>query len=133
LGHLLDEGVDGVFVGDVADIAVGVDAGFLVGRHALVNEFLLDVVEDDGGAAVGHRGRDREADAVGSAGDQRDLAGQIKRFRSANRHCENLLMLYVTDYPNARAGKRRRWRGSKAERRFQRRSVVAMLSMSSNS
>ena len=27
-----------------------------------------------------------KADAVGSAGDQSDLAGQVKRFRGANRH-----------------------------------------------
>src|SRR5699024_8083088 len=87
LGHFLDQGVHGVIIGDVADVAVGVDAGLFVGGQALVHQFLLDVVENDGGAAVGHRGGDGKADAVGSAGDQGDLAGQVKRFRGANRHC----------------------------------------------
>ena len=87
LRDLLDESVDGVLVGDVADIAVGVDAGLFVGGQALVHQLLLDVVEHDGGAAVRHSGGDGEADAVGSSGDQSDLAGQIKGFCSTDRHC----------------------------------------------
>ena len=85
-GDLLDHLIDGVLVGDVADIAVGVDAGFLVGGQALVHQLLLDVVENDGGAAVGHSGGNGKADAVGCAGNERDLAGQVKGFRCADRH-----------------------------------------------
>ena len=86
LGNLLDHLIDGVLVGDVADIAVGVDAGFLVGGQALVHQLLLDVVENDGGAAVRHGGGNGKADAVGCAGDQRDLTGQVKGFGCTDRH-----------------------------------------------
>ena len=86
LGNLLDECLDSVLVGDVADIAVGINAGLFVGGQALVDQLLFDVVENDGGAVVGHSGSNGKTDAVGSAGDQGDLAGQIKRFRGANRH-----------------------------------------------
>ena len=72
LGNLLDHLIDGVLVGDVADIAVGFDAGFLVGGQALVDQLLLDVVKDDLGAAIGHSGGNGKADAIGSAGDEGD-------------------------------------------------------------
>ena len=85
-GDLLDHLIDGVLVGDVADIAVGFDAGFLIGSQTLVHQLLLDVVENDGGAAVRHGGGNGKADAVGCAGNQRDLAGQVKGFRCADRH-----------------------------------------------
>ena len=85
-GDLLDHLIDGVLVGDVADIAVGFDAGFLVGGQALVDQLLLDVVKDDLGAAIGHSGGNGKADAVGSAGDEGDLTGQVEGFRGANRH-----------------------------------------------
>ena len=86
LGDLLDHLIDGVLVGDIADIAVGLNTGLLVGSQALIHQLLLDVVENDGGATVGHSGGNGKADAVRSAGDQRDLAGQVKGFRGANRH-----------------------------------------------
>ena len=85
-GDLLDHLIDGILVGDVADIAVGFDAGFLVGGQALVDQLLLDVVKDDLGAAVGHSGGNGKADAIGSAGDEGDLTGQVEGFRGANRH-----------------------------------------------
>ena len=86
LGDLLDHLIDGVLVGDIADIAVGVDAGFLVGGQALVHQLLLDVVENDGGAAVRHGGGNGKADAIGCAGDEGNLAGQVKGFGCADRH-----------------------------------------------
>ena len=85
-GDLLDHLIDGVLVGDVADIAVGLDAGFPVGSQALVDQLLLDVVENDGGAAVRHGGGNGKADAVGCAGNQRDLTGQVEGFGCADRH-----------------------------------------------
>ena len=83
---LLDHLIDGILVGDIADIAVGLDTGLLVGSQTLIDQLLLDVVENDGGAAVGHSGGNGKADAVGCAGNQGDLAGQVKGFRGANRH-----------------------------------------------
>ena len=84
--NLLDHLIDGVLVGDVADIAVGLDTGFLIGSQTLVHQLLLDVVENDGGAAVRHGGGNGKADAVGCAGDQGDLTGQVKGFGCTDRH-----------------------------------------------
>ena len=86
IDEVLDHLVDGVLVGDVADIAVGLDTGLLVGSQALIDQLLLDVVEDDGSAVCGHCLCDSHADAVRCAGDERDLAGQVKGFGSTLCH-----------------------------------------------
>ena len=78
LGDLLDHGVDGVLVGNIADIAMGSDASLFVSGQTFINQFLLDIIENDGSAAVCHSGGDSKTDAVRSAGDQGNLAGQIK-------------------------------------------------------
>ena len=74
--NLGDEGVDGGFVGHVADIAVRLDALFGIGSNALIHQFLLNVVEYDGRAGVAHGAGDGEADTVGRTGDEGDFALQ---------------------------------------------------------
>ena len=86
LGDLCDHGVHGVLIGDVADIAVSLDASFFISGEALIDQLLLDVVEDDGSAVCGHCLCDSHADAVRCAGDERDLAGQVKGFGSTLCH-----------------------------------------------
>ena len=86
LGDLCDHGVHGVLIGDVADIAVSLDASFFISGDALIDQLLLDVVEDDGSAVCGHCLCDSHADAVRCAGDERDLAGQVKGFGSTLCH-----------------------------------------------
>ena len=48
LGDLLDHGVDGVLVGNIADIAMGSDASLFVSGQTFINQFLLDIIENDG-------------------------------------------------------------------------------------
>jgi len=86
LGDFCDHGVHGVLIGDVADIAVSLDASFFISGEALIDQLLLDVVEDDGSAVCGHCLCDSHADAVRCAGDERDLAGQVKGFGSTLCH-----------------------------------------------
>ena len=74
--NLGDERVDGGFIGHVADIAVRLDALFGIGSNALIHQFLLNVVEDDGRAGVAHGAGDGEADTVGRTGDEGDFALQ---------------------------------------------------------
>ena len=75
LGH---HGVHGVLVGHIGHIAVGIDAGGLVGGKALFKACFGRAVEADGGTALGHALGDREADAVGTASDQSDFALKIE-------------------------------------------------------
>ena len=70
--------VDGVLVGHISDIAVGLDACCLVSRHAFFEAGFGRAVEADGRAALGHPLCDGKADAVGTAGDEGDLALQVK-------------------------------------------------------
>ena len=77
-GDLIHHRLDGVPVGHVGDVAVRVDAGRLVGRHALFVARLGRAVETDFRAAVRHPFRNGKTNAVGAAGDQRDLAAQVK-------------------------------------------------------
>ena len=86
LGDLCDHGVHGVLIGDVADIAVSLDASFFISGEALIDKLLFDVVEDDSSAVCGHCLCDSHADAVRCAGDERDLAGQVKGFGSTLCH-----------------------------------------------
>ena len=59
----------------------------LIGDDGKEIEFeILDIIENDGSTAVCHSGGDSKTDAVRSAGDQGNLAGQIKRFGSALCH-----------------------------------------------
>ena len=74
LADLGDGRLHGLLIGHVADVAMRLDALLGIGGQALVDQVLVDVVEDDGRARLGKRGGDGEADAVGSAGDQGDLA-----------------------------------------------------------
>ena len=105
LGDLGDHGVDGVLVADIADIAVGLDALSLIGGQTFVNQILTQIIEDDGGAAVCHGGGNGKADAVGSTGDQGNLAGQVKGFRGADRHISYLLKQYgISDAAASAAG-----------------------------
>ena len=90
-GDLCHQSVHGVLIGDVADVAVGVDASLFVSGKTLVHKLLLDVVEHDGRAIGCHCLGDGHADAVGCAGDQRDLAGQIKGFGSTSCHRNTFL------------------------------------------
>ena len=73
-----DHSVDGGFVGDVSDVAVGVDARFLVGGDAFFKAALVGAVEADRRAALGHARSDGKTDAVGTAGDEGDFALQIE-------------------------------------------------------
>ena len=111
LGDLLDHGVDGVLVGNIADIAMGSDASLFVSGQTFINQFLLDIIENDGSAAVCHSGGDSKTDAVRSAGDQGNLAGQIKRFRGADRHISYLLKVMLCNSKAAhRAAGERDWK-----------------------
>ena len=85
LFDLRHQRVDLLFVGHVADVAVGLDAFGLVGGQTFVHEFLLDVVEDDLGALACECRGQCEADAVGSARDKRDLAFQRKVYHFIKR------------------------------------------------
>ena len=69
--NALHQGLDGLFVGDVADIAGHVrDARLLVVGEAALEGGLVDVIENDVLRAGGDESlRDVEADAVGGAGD----------------------------------------------------------------
>ena len=59
----------------------------LIGDDGKEIEFeILDIIENDGSAGSCHSLGDGESDAVGCAGDQRDLAGQVKGFGCADRH-----------------------------------------------
>ena len=75
LGH---HGVDGGLVGDIGHIAVCLNTGLLVGGNALFQAALVGAVEADGSAALCHANGNGEADAVCAAGDEGDLALQIK-------------------------------------------------------
>ena len=57
---------------------MGVDAGSLVSGQALFQAALVGAVEADGSAALCHALCNGEADAVCAAGDQGNLALQIK-------------------------------------------------------
>ena len=59
-----NHGLNGGLVGDVADIAVGFDAFFLIGGQPFVDQFLVDVVEADGGTLFGKRRCYGKADSV---------------------------------------------------------------------
>jgi len=74
---------------------MGSDASLFVSGQTFINQFLLDIIENDGSAAVCHSGGDSKTDAVRSAGDQGNLAGQIKRFRGADRHISYLLKVML--------------------------------------
>ena len=91
LGDLCHHGVDGVLIGNVADVAVRLDACLCIGSQTLVHQLLLDIIEHDGSAVGCHSLCNCHADAVGCAGDQRHLAGQVKRFGSALCHNKVLL------------------------------------------
>ena len=111
LGDLLDHGVDGVLVGNIADIAMGSDASLFVSGQTFINQFLLDIIENDGSAAVCHSGGDSKTDTVRSTGDQGNLAGQIKRFRGADRHISYLLKVMLCNSKAAhRAAGERDWK-----------------------
>ena len=72
-------GIDAVtHIGHVGHIAVGIDAGSLVSGQALFQAALVGAVEADGSAALCHALGNGEADAVCAAGDQGNLALQIK-------------------------------------------------------
>ena len=71
---LLDECLYGGFIGDVADVTVGLDALFLVGLQAAVHQLLVDVVETDGGTLLCKGTGDGEADAVAGTGDEGHFA-----------------------------------------------------------
>ena len=59
----------------------------LIGDDGKEIEFeILDIIENDGSAAVCHSGGDSKTDAVRSAGNQGDLAGQVKGFGCTDRH-----------------------------------------------
>ena len=104
-------GVDGVLVGNIADIAMGSDASLFVSGQTFINQFLLDIIENDGSAAVCHSGGDSKTDAVRSTGDQGNLAGQIKRFRGADRHISYLLKVMLCNSKAAhRAAGERDWK-----------------------
>ena len=75
LGH---QGIHSLFIGDIAYIAVGLDAGLTISSQALVHQFLLDVVENDGGTCLAQSAGDGKADSVRSAGYQGNLALQRK-------------------------------------------------------
>ena len=95
LGDLCHHSIDGVLVGDVADVAVSLDACLCIGSQTLVHQLLLDIIEHDGSAVGCHSLCNCHADAVGCAGDQRHLAGQVKRFGSALCHNKVLLSKIV--------------------------------------
>ena len=65
-----------VLIGNIAHIAERVDAFLLVSGKALVYQFLLDIIKYNGCARAGHSLCDGKADAVGSAGNQGNLALQ---------------------------------------------------------
>ena len=73
-----DHGVHGSLIGNIGHIAVCVDAGSLVGGQSLFQAALVGAVEADGSAALCHALGNGEADAVCAAGDQGNLALQIK-------------------------------------------------------
>ena len=70
-------GYEGLYlslVGHVADVAVCLDAQLSVGGESLLHQLGLDVVEYDGGSGLCVCRCDGEADSVGCAGYQRNLA-----------------------------------------------------------
>ena len=73
-----DHGVHGSLIGNIGHIAVCVDADSLVGGQALFQATLVGAVEADGSAALCHALGNGEADAVCAAGDQGNLALQVK-------------------------------------------------------
>ena len=84
----------------------------LIGDDGKEIEFeILDIIENDGSTAVCHSGGDSKTDAVRSAGDQGNLAGQIKRFRGADRHISYLLKVMLCNSKAAhRAAGERDWK-----------------------
>ena len=76
--HLLDKRLYSGFVRYIADIAVGLNPGFLVGSKALVNELLTNIIENDRRARRGKRLGDGKTDPVGSARHKRNLPLQRK-------------------------------------------------------
>lgn len=59
---------------------MGSDASLFVSGQTFINQFLLDIIENDGSAAVCHSGGDSKTDAVRSAGDQATLPVRSKDF-----------------------------------------------------
>ena len=57
---------------------MGLDALLGICGQPLIHQFLLNVVEHDGGPRFRHGAGDGEADSVGRAGDQRYFTSQTK-------------------------------------------------------
>lgn len=70
LFHAGDESLHRFLVGHVAHVSVGPDSFFAVGSQSLVDQFLPDVIENDGCACLGESCSDGESYAVRSSGDQ---------------------------------------------------------------
>ena len=71
-----NQGIDGCFICHVAHVAVGFDTFFLICGQSFVHQFLLDVVENDGGTALCESRRNAEPDSVRCSGNQSNLAFQ---------------------------------------------------------
>ena len=79
--NLLHQGVDGLFIGHVADIAAHVlDSGRVIGIQTFLAGFLVGTVEHDPVRSGGRIGTgDAEADAVGTARNPRVFTLQGKQ------------------------------------------------------
>ena len=79
--NLLHQGVDGLFIGHVADIAAHVlDSGRVIGIQPFLARGFVGTVEYDPVRSGGRiRARDAEADAVGTARNPRVLTLQGKQ------------------------------------------------------
>ena len=73
---LLNQFVDGRFIRNVADISVRRNAFFFISRQPLIDQFLVDIVEDNRRACRCEAAGNVEADTVRSTGDQSDFALQ---------------------------------------------------------
>ena len=86
-------------IGHVADIAVRLDALLLVGSQTLVDQILIDIVENDGRARRRQRVGNREADAVGRAGDESNLALQAEILHKLVHWKEASFCIFPHDPP----------------------------------
>ena len=74
LDDLRDEGLNLVFLGDIADTAIGSDAFGLIGVDTLLILFFAEIVEDNR-RTLSRKGRcDSKTDAIACTGDPGNLS-----------------------------------------------------------
>lgn len=96
-----DHRTDSLFIRDIADVAMRLNAVFLVVRQRLVHMRLAAAVERDFRARIGISLRDCIANAIGRARHQCHLARQRELFRDIKHHIRSSLHM-LTAQPSFR-------------------------------